>query len=223
MALMDCYDDDSIDDSIRAKVFERDGHVCWLCNHKYALVVAHQIDAAAFEHFFEFKKNGTIPPTVSDLDHPDNLISLCANCRFGYDASFPDWLLIPDEETLQKYIDHEIFDYEVRKSLPVTAHKPPPIRSLPSIDRSTILYHPLIIMKDHTAFTTHHPQWPKRWMGEPTTVIHRAARRGILESTPTTSFDLPGSLPGRRTWHTGVPEGFQVLVGKLIRLWARKL
>ena len=224
MALMDCYDDDSteLEDCIRAKVFERDGHVCWLCNNKeeVQLEVAHQIDSAAIDRFSEYKANGTIPPTVTNPDHPDNSIPLCANCHLSYDAKSPGWVLIPDAETLQKFIDHEKIDYEIRKSesLSATVHRP---RSLPSIDRSTILYHPLIITKNYTTFTAHQPRWPKRWMGEPTTVIHRAARCGLFESTPTRSFNLPGRGPGR-AWQTGVPGIFQVLVGQLIRLWARK-
>ena len=224
------YDDEfteSVSDTTREHVFERDGHACWLCKHETTLHIAHQIDAAASRRFSVFQDNGTIPSKVTDPSHIDNLFPLCPNCHGGYDAVFPEWILIPDTETLQKYIDHEKIDYEERLFV---SQNPSigsvPLRSLPFINRHDVLYHPLIISQKYQDFLgsdrRHPPQWPKRWLGEPTTTIHRAARRGLFESTPTQLIQLPGRCgrPGR-AWQTGVPEIFWVLVGELIRLWAR--
>jgi hypothetical protein len=55
--------------------------------------------------------------------------------------------------------------------------------------------------------------WPKPWLGEPTTIIHRASNHGLFgSSNPIQSIRL-----GRgRMWQTGVPEILRVLVAELI-------
>ena len=196
-------------------VYRRDGKKCWLCNIHSPIRIVHQINdsEAAFPSFYMYKKNGTIPSFVDNPSHPDNLVPLCYNCHAGFDITFPDWILIPDEATLRKYIEHEMMDYEERLLVSQTSRPPP--RSLPLLNRSEILYHPLIITQAFTNYSR--GAWPKGWMGEPTTAIHRAARHGLFESTPVRPISL-----GRRKWQTGVPEVFQLLVGELIRLWARK-
>ena len=163
---------DLVPESTREHVFERDGEQCWLCSHGQGIQVACHIDAEANNALSRFKENGTIPPIITSPLHSDNLFPLCPNCHQMYDAGFSDWALIPEKKTLQKYIDHEKIDYKRRLS----ASNPPP-RSLqvPPIDRRTVLYHPLIITEDYNALLgprNKFPQWPKRWLGEPTTVIH---------------------------------------------------
>ena len=169
-------------------------------------------------------QEGTIPYSVDDHFHCDNLFPLCYECYWGYDRRFPEWLLIPDKETIQKFIDHEKMDYENRYLVSQTSHPPP--RSLPFIDRTKILYHPLMITQNtqiyygicHSGDPTN-SSWPKNWRGEPTLTIHRAACCGLFDSSPI----RPISLGRNRKWQTGVPEIFRVLVGELINLWARQL
>ena len=217
----------SVTESTRKDVFERDGRQCWLCNRDIlGLHVAHHIDASEFHSFSRFQENGTIPSVVTDPSHCDNLFPLCPHCHVAYSATFPQWVLIPDEETLQTYINHEKNDYEQRHSMVSSdSSDSVPPRSLPPIDRTKILYHPLIITHQYKSLLANRfnsLQWPKHWPGEPTTVIHRAARRGLFESTPVQPFRFPGKRLGcGRGWQTGVPENFQILVGELIRLWAR--
>ena len=200
-------------------VYDRDGKLCWLCKHEMSVCIAHHIDAAASSSLFRFHHYGTIPSTVTDPFHHDNLIPLCPNCHAAYDAAFPEWVLVPDEKTLQEYINHEKMDYEQR----CMASVPLP-RSLPNLDRRKILYHPLIISHDYHGFLgtrINPPKWPKSWLGEPTTVIHRAACRGILEPTPVKQFSF-GRGRGRGKWQTGIPEIFRLLVTELINHWAKQ-
>jgi hypothetical protein len=210
-------------DYIRRKVFQRDGEICWFCGTSYMLDISHQIDAVEEEAFARFQDNGTLPGMMS-LSHEDNLFPLCRNCQARYDAGFPDWIIIPDVTTLKKYIRHEEENYDYRRNLISQATTVPTdseslLRTLPIINRSKILYHPLIIsslLPSHT-FNYNSCRWPKVWLGEPTTVIHRVARRGLLESTPVE----PITLGKGRKWQRGVPAVFQLLVGTLVRLWAR--
>ena len=133
-------------------------------------------------------------------------ISLCVYCHEGYDAAFSDWVLIPDKETLRTYIDHEKNDYEQRYLVSKKSCSVPP-RCLPFIVRNKILYHPLIItqptvVRNYLRGDTH---WPKRWLGEPTTVIHRAVCHGLFNSNPI----QPLRLGRGRMWQIGVPEIFR--------------
>lgn len=64
-------------------------------------------------------------------------------------------------------------------------------------------------------------RWPLRWLGEPTTVIHRAAHRGLFDSTLIRLIQ-PSLGLGNQQLETGVPEVFRKLVIKLIGLWARQ-
>ena len=172
-----------------------------------------------FFFFFRFHDYGTIPSTVTDPSHHDNLIPLCPNCHAAYDAAFPEWILVPDEKTLQEYINHEKMDYEQRCTASIT-----PPRSLPILDRRKILYHPFIITHKYHEFLgpqSNPPKWPKSWLGEPTTVIHRALR-GVFESTPVQQFSFPGRGRGRGKWQTGVPEIFRLLINELVNLWSRQ-
>ena len=207
----------NVSEQVSEEVFERDGRKCWLCNSEVDLHIVRQInDQTAFS---QIQENATIPSLISNPSHPDNLFPLCAYCHAGYDAAFSDWVLIPDKETLRKYIDHEKNDYEQRFLISQKYRSVPP-RSLPFIDRSKILYHPLIItqptlVKDYLRGDTH---WPKHWLGEPTTVIHRAVNHGLFNSNPVQPFRIRRG----RMWQIGVPETFQILVGELIGLWARQ-
>ena len=224
-------DDDleSVSDCTREQVFGRDGRKCWLCEETVEknLDIAHQIGAADEEAFSIFKDNGTLP--VTDPSHSDNLFPLCTSCHRMYDAGgFPAWILVPDVTTLKKYIKHEKENYDYRSQLISVSPGSPTCtpdrdfkfsRTLPILDRSKILYHPLIISPSLPLDWFKHSQWPKVWLGEPTTVIHRVARRGLLESTPIQPISL-GKAPGRG-WQRGVPIMFQILIGQLIRLWAR--
>jgi len=91
------------------------------------------------------------------------------------------------------------------------------LRTLPIIDRSKVRYYPAIISPSLPLERFNFSRWPKAWLGEPTTVIHRVARRGLLESTPV----RPISLGPGRGWQRGVPVVFQALIAELFRLWAR--
>ena len=129
---------------------------------------------------------------------------------------------------LETYIEHEKENFEYRCDLrsdsPETtteSYLTALHRTLPIINREKILYHPLIISKllslrqfDNSS------HWPKVWLGEPTTVIHRVARRGLLESTIVQTITL-GCQARRWRWQRGVPAVFQKLVWELFRLWAR--
>jgi len=204
---------EGIPETTRDLIFERDGYACWLCGDTSHLNIAHQIHASAFRHPFPlFKENGTI--SIPDLSHSDNLFPLCPSCHTGYNLAFPNWIMVPDADTLRKYLEHEEEDYNYRQksleSLP---------RTLPSIDRTKVLYHPAILS---TQFQVHMSKvkpvsrWRKHWLGEPTTVIHRAAWHGLLDSNP-----IQQIRSGRRTFQRGVPPVFQSLIGDLVRLWAR--
>ena len=224
-------DTTEISEHTRELVFERNGiENCWLCgtaSNASTIQISHQIDAAAIHSFSQFQANGTIPASVTSPSHVDNLFPLCPNCHAGYNLTFPDWVMIPDTETLSKYIDYEKSDYKERSLISQKSHSIIPPRSLPLLNRNKIFYHPLIITEKfsenyvrwskHGNTLTH---WPKHWLGEPTTTIHRAARRGLFESTPIQAMSL--GKHGKPEWQTGVPVIFQKLVGELIRLWARQ-
>ena len=85
MIFDDSDHDEDITESTRNNVFERDGHICWLCGDTSTTVnIAHQINAAASRHPFPlFQANGTIG--IPHLSHPDNLIPLCPTCHAEYD------------------------------------------------------------------------------------------------------------------------------------------
>ena len=178
---------------------------------KKGLTLHIRFEAVEEEALTSFKDNGTLPATVTDPSHRDNLFPLCSSCHRAYDAgSLPSWILIPDVPTLEKYIRHEKENYDHRYLISRATTVPPPeslLRTLPVIDslRSSVFY------------WFNSLRWPKVWLGEPTTVIHRVARRGLLESTPV----RPISLGKGRGWQRGVSAVFQVLVRELFRLWAR--
>jgi hypothetical protein len=190
--------DDLVPDSTMEHVFERDGDNCWLCNREKTIELAHQIDATAYEAFYRFHEEGTLPSAVTP-SHADNLIPLCSICYHGYHSGFPDWVLVPDRKTLQKYIEHEKADYEERLGY-LGSNKTMPPRTLPLIDRNKVLYHPLMITSKYCEYlgcrSSSPPNWPKRWLGEPTTVIHRAARHGLLD----VNSGPPVSLPHTNAW-----------------------
>jgi hypothetical protein len=210
------YDDEieGISESIRNHVFERDGYACWLCGETSTTVdIAHQIHASASKHPFPlFKANGTID--IPFLSHCDNLIPLCPTCHAEYDLAFPEWIMVPDSHTLNRYLEHEKSDYDHRLLVSQTSQDSLP-RTFPSIDRNKVLYHPFILS---TQFRLGRimTEWPKNWQGDPTTVIHRAASHGLLDSNPIQPIRL-----GDRTFQRGVQPVYQSLIGDLIRLWAR--
>jgi hypothetical protein len=218
---------ESVSEITRQQVFERDGTRCWLCEYsnQEVLNIAHQIEAVDEAELAIFKAEGTLPDTITDPSHKDNLFPLCINCHVKYDTGFPSWILIPDESTLQKYIDHEKENYEHRRYLisqaATTISTPKSLsRTLPIIDRSKVRYYPAIISPALSLRKFDFSRWPKVWLGEPTTVIHRVARRGLLQSTPLRP--ISSSLgPGKGWWQRGVPAIFPVLIGELFRLWAR--
>jgi hypothetical protein len=160
-------DDEDVTDSTRDKVFKRDGKVCWLCGDPSPIVnIAHQIHTAASEHPFPlFKANGTI--TIPDLSHPDNLFPLCPSCHAGYDSTFPEWIMIPDTDTLHQYLEHEKKDFDHRQLSEVSLP-----RTLPSIDRTKVIYHPSILS---TQFYLQRlgigSELPKHWPGLPPSSI----------------------------------------------------
>lgn len=221
------WDITEVSEAIREKVFERDGHNCWLCGNESPIQISHQIDAAATHPFSRFRANGTIPASVTSPNHIDNLFPLCANCHIGYDHTFPDWVLVPDEKTLQKYIDYEKRDYQKRYIASLNSPETPP-RSLPLLDRSKIFYHPLLTTEKSPYvhlqwYLKGETRWPLRWLGEPTTVIHRAALRGLFDSTPIQPIQpIRPTCLGNQHLETGIPEAFKKLIMKLIMLWARQ-
>ena len=210
------FDDEDITESTHDLVFDRDGYACWLCGDTTTSInIAHQIQAAASRHPFPlFKANGTI--AIPDLSHPDNLLPLCPTCHSEYDLTFPEWIMVPDADTLKQYLEHEKEDYDHRLHVSLTSQICLP-RTLPSIDRMKVFYHPAIL-STYVNLQKYKSEWPKHWLGEPTTVIHRAAWCGLLDSTPIQPIQLG---LGNRTWHRGVQPIFQTLIGELIRLWAR--
>lgn len=214
-------DRESVSEHTPELVLERDGENCWLCGSGIAIQISHQIDPAAIRPFAQFRANETIPAFVSSPSHVDNLFPLCSNCRTGYDLTFPDWVLVPDTETLNKYINHEKQNYEERYQRYLLSPSPFPIspRTLPPLDRNKIFYHPLFTTEESAKFYLNgDTNWPKRWLGEPTTTIHWAARHDLFDSTPI----RPISLGNGRQWQTGVPDIFRKLIEELTRLWARQ-
>ena len=217
---------------IREEVFKRDGRKCWLCNSENDnLHIAHQINAD--DQFPLYHINSTIPSSIFETSHPDNLFPLCDTCHKGYDAGWSDWLIVPDKETLQKYIDHEKNDFEQReryllsqKSRSSSSLSVPP-RSLPLLNRNKILYHPLLLneqaAKKYVRQDTH---WPKHWLGEPTLIIHRSMYRSIFLDTAITTTSGRGVRPLRLAsgamWQIGVPDIFTTLVTELMMLWRRQ-
>lgn len=222
-----CIDDgsESVSELTRQKVFERDGERCWMCESKIRKIlnIAHQIPAVEVEAFKNFKSDGTLPATLTNLSHADNLFPLCSNCHNLYDiGAFPDWIMMPDIATIEKYITHEKQNYDSRLLLATqsTTSESNLRRTLPIINRTKVLYHPAIISPNLPLNTFKFSRWPKNWLGEPTTVIHRVARRGLLESSPVQPiFVGRGNL--KVGWQRGVPTAFQLLIGELFRLWAR--
>ena len=207
------FDNDSEDvtEGTRDEVFHRDGQACWLCGDNTTTVnIAHQIHATAAKHpFLSFQENGTI--SLPNLSHSDNLIPLCPTCHTAYDLAYPEWIMVPDTDTLNHYIEHEENDYNHRKK---DSHP----RTLPSIDKTKIKYHPMILHPDFNLGRIRSScKWPKQWLGEPTTVIHRVAWHGLLCSNPIRQ--LKG--PSRRQFNSGVLPIYQILLGNLMRLWAR--
>ena len=218
--VMNFDDPASVSESTRRKVFDRDGDECWLCGHKSESInIAHQIHASAWRYPFpEFISNGTIPTRI-DLSHCDNLIPLCASCHVSYDAVYPEWIIIPDIDTLNQYIEHEKKDYDHRHIVAQSSGLSIP-RTLPLIDRTRVMYNPLILSPHVTVRNS--SNWPKHWQGEPTTVIHRAAWNGLLASN--TVKDVQRLQPiqlGNGTWQRGVPTIFKAMVYELTRLWDR--
>jgi hypothetical protein len=213
------FDDEDITESIRDAVFDRDGESCWLCGDETTGVnISHQIHAAAFRHpFSSFKANGTIG--IPDLSHPDNLIPLCGSCHIAYDMPFPEWIMVPDADTLRQFIDHELNDYERRQS-PQAGSLQGQGRTLPDIDRKKVLYHPVVLYDKFNTTKKIATDRPIHWQGDPTTVIHRSAWHGLLDSNPIQPIHL-GMGATSRTFHRGIQPIFPSLIGKLIRLWAR--
>ena len=205
---------EDVSETIRNLVFERDGDACWLCGETSTTVnIAQQINASAERHPFpSFTANGTID--IPFLSHPDNLIPLCPTCHTQYDLSFPEWIMVPDSHTLNEYLKHENMDYDHRLLVSKTSQNPPP-RTLPIIDRTKILYHPIILSTQFRLRRIEN-EWPRNWQGDPATVIHRAALRGLLDSNP-----IQPIFFGGRKFQRGVQPIYQQLIGELIRLWAR--
>ena len=220
MNFNDEFDLEDVDEHTRDVVLDRDGDACWLCGDTStaSINIAHHIHAAASKHPFpSLKDNGTI--AIPHLSHPDNLLPLCPTCHTKYDSTFPEWIMVPDVDTLKQYLEHEKEDYDHRLYISQTSQKFLP-RTLPSIDRTKVLYHPAILSTHLDLEMYFKSKWPKHWLGDPTTVIHRAAWHGLLDSTPVQPVRL-GFGDRAFQWQRGIQPDFQILIGKLIRLWAR--
>lgn len=116
--------------------------------------------------------------------------------------------------TLNRYLEHEEKDYNHRLHVSLSSQNSLP-RTLPSIDRMKVSYHPAILSTQYR-FGPEALQWPKHWLGEPTTVIHRAAWRGLLHSNPIEPVRL-----GDRNFQRGIDPILQRKIVDFIRLWAR--
>jgi hypothetical protein len=209
----------SVTKATRELVFARDGYECWLCGDvsptNGTINITHQIHAAASNHPFPlFKANGTI--AIPNLSHQDNLFPLCTSCYTGYNLEFPEWIITPDTDTLNKYLEHEEEEYDHRLLVSQTSRTSLP-RTLPSIDRTKVFYHPAILSPNLQLQRFDVSKWPKHWLGDPTTVIHRAAWHGLFDSNPI----APIRVGRKSVWKRGVQPVFQDQVAKLVRLWAR--
>ena len=51
----------------------------------------------------------TQPPSTTVI-----IISLCGTCHLAFDHHPPHWIMLPEGETIQTYIDHERNDYAAR-------------------------------------------------------------------------------------------------------------
>ena len=130
--------------------------------------------------FSWFRENATIPSLTANPSHPENLFPLCVYCHEGYFfwLGSHTWC----KETLHTYIDHEKNLYEQRYLVSQKSRSVPP-RSLPFIVRNkfSAITQPTVV-RNYLPGDTH---WPKRWLGEPATVIHRAAVcHGLFQFQP---------------------------------------
>lgn len=107
-----------------------------------------------------------LPASLTHLDHEDNLITLCGNCRTLYNTPVPHWVMIPDHDTLDKYIAHERADFESRCTAAEQGISQP--RTLPTIDRQSVRYYPFIMNRSmQLPGNVQISDWPMPWLGDP--------------------------------------------------------
>jgi hypothetical protein len=63
------------------------------------------------------------------LAHPDNIISLCANCHVDFDSALPGLIIIPTN--IEYFIKYEENDYECR-TIAAREGRESPQRTVPS-------------------------------------------------------------------------------------------
>ncbi|RPB23676.1 hypothetical protein L211DRAFT_235571 [Terfezia boudieri ATCC MYA-4762] len=204
----------------KSEVAEREGGTCWLCGRidddSGALEVAHHISRIAIRRFLYYKGINVLPATLTHLAHPDNLILLCTVCHHAFDAAHPSWVMVPTEETLNVYIQHEQRDYQSRRQAGLRGERQ--LRTLPNIDKGVVLYQPCILSE---GFPLMEPSlkpstWPKIWGGEPTAVIIKALL-GLFQPCEPQAI----SRPGHEDVTISVPGALDTKCAQLNKLWSR--
>ncbi|KAI9773894.1 MAG: hypothetical protein M1840_006120 [Geoglossum simile] len=161
--------------STRQKLLTRDSFQCWLCEVKETdvLEASHNVSAASPAAFQRYKSQGLLSASLTHLAHINNLILLCRNCYGAYDAPSPGWIVLP--EHLEFFINWEEQDYKRREEQAAREGIAVP-RTVPSSDDYAggfvpYFVHPYKWMLPPANTTI----FPKRYLGEPTAVILKAA------------------------------------------------
>jgi hypothetical protein len=115
-------------EKLPGRIRQRD-KMCWLCEGNPGLDISHQINIAENEAFVDFRPMEHFQSTLTHL--MQTIYSRFAQMT----KFFPDWILIPDESTLEKYIQHEDENYDYRCNL-VPHWRESLQRTLPIIDRT---------------------------------------------------------------------------------------
>lgn len=171
-----------------------------------------------YTQFAYYSSLGLLSPSLTYLDHPDNLIILCGVCHPSYDSDHPYWVMVPDSATLSRYIQHERADYNSRARAARRGIYQD--RTLPVVDRTLIRYHPCILdplMVPGLSATVRIAEWPKMWLGDPIAALIKAAA-GLCQ--PSKRFTATHATMENIT--LGVPPTLKRKSCQLLDLWCRK-
>jgi len=162
--------------------------------------------------FISFQEMGVIPPTLTHLAHADNLIPLCATCHECFDGDRPYWAMLPTEDIIDLFIDHERNDYIRREAAARRGLQQQ--RSLPVII-DEVLYVPYFL-HESIAEGLQPGNWPKAWGGAPAMAILKAA---VASNTPCPSQTI--RTPLGVDVRLGIPGEIRTKVTELVVLWSR--
>ncbi|KAI9769342.1 MAG: hypothetical protein M1840_004043 [Geoglossum simile] len=162
--------------STKQQLFIRDSFQCWLCGAKQSdiLQASHNLCAADPAVFQRYKSQGIFPASLTHPAHVENLILLCVSCHKLYDASFPKWIMLPED--LGFFINWEEEDYKQREEQATREGIAVP-RTVPATSDYAGGFVPYFF--DPEAEWMLRPAnrtvFPKKYLGAPTTIILKAA------------------------------------------------